>query len=104
MLEKLGHQTVVALGGMEGIKAALAQDPDVILMDLSMPEIDGLVATAALRTISSFVKIPIVATTAFPERLSRTAALAAGCNVYLEKPLILEDLARVLKQFQKGAA
>jgi CheY-like chemotaxis protein len=104
MLEKLGHEVVEAAGGREAIEVALHRNPDVILMDLSMPEVDGRTATAALRNISSFVRIPIVATTAFPERLPRAAARAGGCDDYLEKPLSMASLSAVLKKFQKGTA
>jgi two-component system cell cycle response regulator DivK len=104
MPEKLGHEVVEAAGGTEAIHLALGRGPDMILMDLRMPDVDGCLAAAALRTISSFVRVPFVATTAFPKSLSRAAARAAGCDAYLEKPLSLADLTAVLEKFQDGTA
>jgi CheY-like chemotaxis protein len=102
MLEQLGHQVFEAGNGKEGIQAAIAHHPDCILIDLSMPEVDGLLTTAALRTISPLRNVPIVAITAFSKDLSREMALAAGCDAYLEKPFTLEELAAVLQKFPAG--
>jgi two-component system cell cycle response regulator DivK len=103
MLEKLGHEVVEAVGGREAVELALDRDLDLVFMDLSMPEVDGFLATAALRAISSFSRLPIVATTGFPERLSGDEARAAGCDAYLKKPLSLDDISAVLKKFQGEA-
>jgi two-component system sensor histidine kinase TorS len=106
MLEKLGHKVVEAGNGHQAVKTALDQNPDVVLMDLSMPEVDGLQATGALRAIahfSHFSQLPIIAITAYPETLSRDKALKAGCDRYLRKPVDLADLAQVLNSL-KGSA
>jgi len=103
MLEKLGHKVFEAANGMEAIQAAIAFGPDCILMDLNMPEVDGLLATAALRRIVPFDIVPIVAITAYPEALLQDKAMAAGCDGYLRKPFASQDLAAVLdKLSQQG--
>jgi CheY-like chemotaxis protein len=96
MLERLGHQVIGVSDGKEAVQTATVSRPDVILMDLSMPGVDGLLATAALRTISTLIDIPIVAMTAYPRELSREKALNAGCDAYLEKPFSMESLASTL--------
>jgi two-component system cell cycle response regulator len=103
MLEHLGHEVIEASGGREAIRLALASPPDTILMDLSMPDVDGLAAVAALKAISPLREVPVVAVTAFPQFTSREKALAAGCVAYLQKPFSIESLAMVL-QTLPGAA
>jgi two-component system cell cycle response regulator DivK len=71
----------------KGIAMAQANPPDVILMDLSMPEMDGLTATQRLRTIPELSHIPIVALTANAMEKDRDRSLAAGCDGYIRKPI-----------------
>src|SRR5437867_3574814 len=99
MLEKLGYDVIEAVNGKEAIEVALDGTPDLILMDLSMPEVDGLVATAALRSITIFTRLPIIAMTAYPQALSFNQAKRAGCDGYLAKPFTQENLAAVLSKF-----
>ncbi|HYR89375.1 MAG TPA: response regulator [Terriglobia bacterium] len=103
MLEKLGHTVMEAEDGRQAVYAALAHRPDCILMDLSLPDVDGVLATAALRRIFPLRDTPIVAITAFPKDLARDKALAAGCNAYLEKPFSLEALSAVLHGFSQSS-
>lgn len=97
MLQRLGHEVIEAANGKEAVGTTIDPTPDLILMDLSMPEVDGLLATQALRRISWSKRLPVVAMTAFPENLSREKALAAGCDAYLQKPFTVEDLSAVLR-------
>jgi len=101
MLERLGNDVLEASTGKEAIQVAAKENPDLVLMDLSMPEVDGFLATAALRTIRSFRQLPVIAITAYPKELSRDKALEAGCDGYLEKPLDLDALSALLKGFEK---
>jgi len=96
MIERLGHRVIEATNGSEAVQLAVALKPDCILMDLNMPNVDGLLATAALRAISPLRQIPIVALTAYPRDMSRDKALAAGCDLYLQKPFSIVDLELVL--------
>ena len=97
---------VEAANGREAVKTAVDHKPDVVLMDLSMPEVDGLQATGALRAISHFShsnQLPIIAITAYPETLSRDKAFKAGCDGYLKKPVDLVILAGALVRFARTA-
>jgi two-component system cell cycle response regulator DivK len=75
-----------------GIELAQAQPPDLILMDLSMPEMDGLTATQFIRTIPELSKIPIVALTANAMDKDRDRSLSAGCDGYIRKPIDVDKL------------
>ena len=95
MNERLGHRVVEAAHGKEAVQVALDSNPDLVLMDLSMPEVDGLQATAALRAIS----LPVIGITAYRETLSVDKAFRAGCDAYLRKPVDLADLGAALRRF-----
>jgi two-component system cell cycle response regulator DivK len=99
MLEMLGHSVSEAAGGKEAIHCVMKETPELILMDLSMPEVDGLLAVRALRQIEFSSRIPVIAVTAYPESLSLKQALEAGCDGYLRKPVTPEDLSNVLNRF-----
>ena len=106
MIERLGHSVVEATNGKEAVKIALDSNPDVVLMDLSLPEVDGLQATGALRAISHFRdmnRLPVIALTAYPETLSKEKALRAGCNSCLRKPVDLTDLDGALRPLLRAA-
>jgi two-component system, cell cycle response regulator DivK len=96
MVETLGHQVIEAESGNHAVHLAVSLKPDCILMDLNMPGVDGLLATAAVRAISPLRRVPIVALTAYPQDMSREKALQAGCDGYLQKPFSIVDLEQVL--------
>ena len=87
MLKRLGHHVIEAADGRDAIQAAVTFSPDAILMDIRMPHADGLATVAALRSISRFQHVPIVAVTAYPHDISQRQAIEAGFDAYLEKPL-----------------
>ena len=89
-----GFEVAVAASAPEGIAKAIELVPDVIVMDLSMPGIDGFEATKVLKAIQATRHIPIVAFTAHSPHLPREWAVAAGCDGYLQKPLLPHDLAQ----------
>jgi len=99
MLERLGNDVIEAADGTEAIKSAVAFSPDMIVMDLQIPGVDGVVATAALRAISTMQHVPIVAITACPKEFAAEKALAAGCDAFVEKPLTVEALATLIRRF-----
>lgn len=76
----------------KGIEMAKAQPPDLILMDLSMPEMDGLTATQHIRTIPELSAVPIVALTANAMDKDRDRSLSAGCDGYIRKPIDVDRL------------
>ena len=103
MLEKQHHTPVVAVNGREALTALDAQSFDVVLMDVQMPEMDGLAATAAIRQREAQQpgrrSIPIVALTAYAMIGDRERCLAAGMDDYLAKPVKPEDLAGMIARF-----
>ncbi len=91
-LQRRGYEVIIAIDGQTGIEAAESQLPDLILMDMSLPLIDGWDATRQLKSNSATQHIPVVALTAHAMDGEREKALAAGCNDYDTKPVELERL------------
>ena len=86
-LTRWGHTVLVAVNGSQGIEMALAERPDVILMDLSLPELDGWEATRRLKAAAETKAIPIIALSAHAMAGDREKALAAGCDDFDTKPI-----------------
>jgi CheY-like chemotaxis protein len=101
MFKFTGHDVMVAQNGTEGIKTALSQHPDLILMDINLPDIDGLEVTRRIRKDVRVKDIPIIALTAHDEPQLRVAAQQAGCNDYLPKPSSRIELLKVVQQYLK---
>lgn len=94
-LEKRGHEVVVAVDGQEGVDRAAADNPDVVLMDLSLPVIDGWEATRRIKAASAKVPgrpVPVIALTAHAMAGDRERAMAAGCDDYDSKPVEIDRL------------
>lgn len=91
-LQKRGYDTLLAWDGVEGIELAQTSQPDLILMDLSLPKLDGWEATRRLKTDPDTQAIPIIALTAHAIAGDRQRALEAGCDDYESKPLNFADL------------
>ncbi|HET9265044.1 MAG TPA: response regulator [Vicinamibacterales bacterium] len=91
-LQKRGFDVTVAVDGREGIDKALAEAYDLILMDISLPEIDGWTAARRLRTSPQTERTPIIALTAHAMAGDRQKALEAGCDDYDTKPIELDRL------------
>ena len=87
LLEQAGHDTCWARNGRDGIEMAKEEKPDLILMDLSLPEIDGWTATERIRSDPQTRHIPIAALTAHSMPEDHKRALDAGCDGYLSKPM-----------------
>lgn len=85
--EKRGYRVVEAANGHEAVAAATHDRPDVILMDVTLPELDGLEATKRIREDEQMRDALIIAVTGHHETEYRTSALAAGCNAYVTKPI-----------------
>ncbi len=99
ILESLGVEVVTASGGAEAIAVARVGGLDMVLMDLTMPEVDGLEATRKIREFADDTVLPIVALTAHADTLEKQACLAAGMNAYLTKPIVREALANALRRW-----
>ncbi|MBK7903463.1 MAG: response regulator [Proteobacteria bacterium] len=87
LLESRGHQVFGARDGPEGIAAAQESAPDVILLDIQLPHMDGHAVARALRALPSLNSVPIIAVTSYAMGGDRAEALAAGCDAYIEKPI-----------------
>jgi len=96
-LERHGYEVVVAVDGGQAVDLAEAVRPDLILMDMSLPVIDGLEATRQLRARDAIKATPIIALTAHAMSSDRQKALEAGCDDYDTKPI---DLPRLLAKMQ----
>lgn len=96
-LELLGYHVVEATNGQEAVEMAERACPDLILLDLNMPVIDGLVATQRIRTSEAGCQnVPIIAITAFDTYGMKEAALEAGCTGYIAKPVDFDQVEKLL--------
>ena len=91
-LVRKGYEVALALDGLEGVAMATAGGYDLILMDMSLPEIDGWEATRRVRNAESGTRVPIIALTAHAMSGDREKAMAAGCDDYDTKPVELDRL------------
>jgi two-component system cell cycle response regulator DivK len=87
MLERRGYRVVLARDGKEGIAAARAEAPDLILLDIQLPTMSGYEVARALRSDPALSSIPIVAVTSYAMPGDREQVMAAGCTGYIEKPI-----------------
>ena len=97
-LARRGYFVVVAKDGLEGVSMATHETPDIILMDMSLPEIDGWEATRRIKAAPETASIPIVALTAHAMASDREKALEAGCDDFDTKPV---ELSRLLEKMEK---
>jgi two-component system cell cycle response regulator DivK len=96
-LQKKGFRVVEAENGNRAIAAAESSRPDLIIMDVEMPELDGLAATRKIRELKDFAAVPIVAVSAYGADQYRDHALAAGCNEYVSTPFEPDELERLIR-------
>jgi CheY-like chemotaxis protein len=91
-LVRKGYEVIIAEDGESGVALARSGNPDLILMDMSLPVIDGWEATRRIKATPELLKIPIIALTAHAMATDREKALEAGCNEYDTKPIEIERL------------
>ncbi len=94
-LTRKNYDVEVAANGLEGVTNAVELKPDIVLMDMRMPEMDGIEATRVIRKTASIQHLPVIALSGDIMESDRDKALAAGCNDYDTKPV---DLARLVKK------
>jgi CheY-like chemotaxis protein len=99
VLSSLDYEVLVAVDGEEGVRLATDEIPDLILMDLSLPKVDGWTATGQIKENETLAHIPIIALTAHAMVGDREKALQAGCDDYISKPIDLRELASKLAHF-----
>ncbi len=99
-LKRAGYAVIGTESGLEGVRLALSELPSFILMDINLPDIDGIEATRRIRGSKANGKIPIIAITSYAMTGDRERILAAGCNGYIEKPIdplsIVEQIHQVI--------
>ncbi len=98
LLENSGYMVLEAVDGLEAVKSATEKHPDLILMDISMPVMDGLTATKAIREVKTDVSVPIIAVTAFGNQFYNQA-IEAGCDDLISKPIDFDTLQPIIEQY-----
>ena len=96
-LRKKGYEVAIAVDGQAGLEMASSEEPELILMDMSLPIMDGWTATKRIKADDATNKIPVIALTAHAMEGDRTKALEAGCDDYDTKPI---DLKRLLSKIE----
>lgn len=106
ILKKYGHEPVEAVNGMEGIEKATSLHPDLILMDIRLPDFDGLEAARRIRKNVNMKQVPIIAATSQMIEGYRNEIIKAGCNGFIQKPInpltIMGELENILSSLQSG--
>ena len=99
ILQKLGYLIIEARDGARGVELAIAEKPDLILMDIQLPVMDGYEATKKIRAIEETRDIPIIAITSYAMVGDKERTLKAGCNVYIEKPIEPKSFIEEIKKY-----
>jgi two-component system, cell cycle response regulator DivK len=99
ILEKSGYGVVAARNGLLAVEMAVKERPDLIIMDIQLPDISGLEATRRIRESEADGGIPIVALTSYAMVGDKEMALAAGCTGYIEKPIDPEAFVRDIEKY-----
>ena len=99
MMEVQGHRTLEAVDGPAGLDMALKHKPDLILMDVQLPGMDGYEVTRRLKAHDDTKAIPIIAVTSFAMKGEEDRAREAGCDAYLSKPIDIHKLVETVQKF-----
>ena len=102
LLEMSGYRVIEAMNGEEAVKLARSESPRLILMDLSLPVIDGLAATRLIRKLPEFEATPIIAVSAHDTSDFQSEAIEAGCNSYVTKPIDFNELEELIAHLLKS--
>ena len=99
VLERLGYSVLEASNGQEAVDISDREHPDLILMDLDLPILDGIAATQRIRQQAEMEKVPIVAVTAYPMSYTHVKAFAKGCDEYMAKPIDTTELEQLVSRY-----
>ena len=99
LLESAGYELIEALDGLEGVAAAEREHPDLILMDIQLPGIDGYEATRRIRAVPALATVPIIAVTSYALSGDEAKTRAAGCDGYVAKPFSPRQLLAKIREF-----
>lgn len=103
LLEAHGHETIATRDGMDAIDIARNHSPDLILMDIQLPEISGLDVTRQLKADPGLRRIPVIAVTAFAMKDDEQKILQAGCEGYISKPISIVPFMETIESFLNSA-
>lgn len=103
ILEVEGYTVAEAENASKAFEFVKTQTPDLILMDINMPDVDGYTLTAQLKTLPHLFNVPIIALTANVMRGDRERTLAAGCDGYIQKPVDVDELPEQISRYLKNA-
>lgn len=104
ILEKMGHRVIAARTGEEGVELAFQEKPDLVLMDIQLPGINGLETTQRIRAAETGANVPIIALTSYALVGDREQVLRAGCTGYIEKPINPETIMGEINKYLSGKA
>ena len=99
LLTNFGYELIEAADGAEGVSMAQTHRPDLILMDIQLPQMDGYEATRRIRTIPELAQVPIIAVTSYALSGDEAKTRAAGCDGYVAKPFSPRQLLAKIRQF-----
>ena len=99
VIESMGHEMLEAETGLDSLTMAAEEMPDLILMDINIPGMDGLETTTKLKQNPQLAHIPVIALTANAMKGDKERCLAAGCDGYMQKPVGVSDLRREIQQY-----
>jgi two-component system cell cycle response regulator DivK len=102
VLEIEGYEVISAETGQEGLVKALENQPDIVITDINLPDIDGYQVTDKLKKNAATAHIPIIAMTANVMKKDRENVIEAGCDGYISKPIDVDDLPGQVENFLKG--
>ena len=102
ILKNRGYQMIEAVDGEEALEKASAECPDLILLDISIPKLDGYEVTRRLKSQVKFKDTPIIALTAHAMKGDREKAMEAGCDGYISKPIDIHELPDQIKSYLKN--
>jgi two-component system cell cycle response regulator DivK len=99
VLEAEGYRVLEAANAKDGLRQVLAESPDLILMDINLPEVDGYTTTARIKSTPGLERVKVVAITANVMKGDREKTLAAGCDGYIQKPIDVDQLPVQIARF-----
>jgi len=99
LLQRFGYETIEAFDGEQGVKLSVEKMPNLILMDIMMPKMDGLEATRIIKANTKTKHIPIIALTSYAMKGDREKAIEAGCDGYIAKPIDIKEVLKTIETY-----
>ena len=99
LLQRFGYEILEAPDGEQGVKITMEKIPDLILMDIMMPKMDGLEATRIIKADNKTKHIPVIALTSYAMKGDREKTLEAGCDGYIAKPIDIQEVLKTIEHF-----